>query len=169
MTSSPICMFIFALCVLVAYRLFQLILQRRISNAKARDLGCLPPRRYPHKDPLFGLDLFFEINKSLKKGSLSVDNQHRFEQIGRTFQVNTLGTAIIRTIEPENLKAILATQFDSFGFEELRKNMSFDLWGKGILNSDGAFWAHSRALIRPMFNGAQIADFEPFRAHVDRS
>ena len=159
---------IYSSCCLLAVYIYLLTHKRIAHNSFLRKRGCLPPRKYPHKDPILGLDLFLAADRSLKNGTLLLENQRRYEKFGKTLQVNSFGTPVIHTIEPENLKSILATQFDSFGFEELRGNVSPELWGKGILNSDGAFWAHSRALIRPIFNRTQIADFDSFRLHTDR-
>ena len=41
----------------------------RLSFARSkfiRENGCQPPRKYPHKEPILGLDLFLAIVKSAK-------------------------------------------------------------------------------------------------------
>ena len=40
--------------------------------------------------------------------------------------------------------------------------------GKGVFSTDGAYWKHSRELIRPMFAKAQISDFAALDIHVNR-
>lgn len=69
-------------------------------------------------------------------------------------------TPIIHTIEPENLQAMLATQFHDFGVGQRRYTTFAPLIGKTIFSSDGAFWEHSRALFRPQFSRENINDLE---------
>jgi hypothetical protein len=54
--------------------------------------------------------------------------------MGKTFWV---------TREPENVKAILATNFKDFGIGQRFRSMGA-LLGQGIFTSDGALWEHSR-------------------------
>lgn len=67
-------------------------------------------------------------------------------------------STVVLTIEPANLQAMLATQFNDF--ETQRYNVFKPLLGRSIFNSDGAFWAHSRALFRPQFARENINDLE---------
>ncbi|MCJ1239976.1 hypothetical protein MMC14_007975 [Varicellaria rhodocarpa] len=125
---------------------------------------CLQ-KKYPHKDPFLGLDLLLAVRRSLQRGQSLVENQQLYERYGRTFQTISFGSPIINTIEPENLKPMLATSFDNFGFGPVRRHMR-ELWGKGILSEDGEYWQHSRALIRPTFAKAQ-AHLEPlFKRYI---
>ena len=40
--------------------------------------------------------------------------------------------------------------------------------GDGIFTTDSAFWAHSRAMLRPQFEKAQVADLDQFEEHMQR-
>ena len=143
-------------------------LRGRVTRSRIlREKGCLPPRKYPHLDPFFGLDLFFATGKSIKRGQFLQEDQRLYQEYGRTYQSISFGKVMINTIEPQNLQEILALSFDSFGLEPLRQKRKL-FHGRNILNSDGDFWHHSRALIRPTFKKTQIADLEIFKPHVDR-
>ena len=137
-------------------------------KAAMRQHGCQPPRYYPHRDPLFGLDLMLDVKRSVERGQCIEDSHQRFEKYGHTFVTKAFGAKIINTIEPENLKAMLATDFKKWGFEPLRRDMVLSFMGKGIMNQDGEYWQHARALIRPSFERAHIANMGLFRKHVDR-
>lgn len=69
-------------------------------------------------------------------------------------------TPIISTIEPENVQAMLATQFHDFGVGSRRYTTFSPLIGMTIFSSDGAFWERSRALFRPQFSRDNINDLE---------
>lgn len=70
------------------------------------------------------------------------------------------GRYAVTTSEPKNIQALLATNFKDFEQGALRHAQFGVLLGKSILNSDGAFWEHSRAVLRPQFSRDQINDLE---------
>ena len=75
---------------------------------------------------------------------------------------------MIFTADPENIKAVLATQFTDYG-----KGKPFhDDWhaflGDSIFTTDGEAWHHSRQLIRPQFVKNRVADLEIFEKHVGK-
>ncbi|SLM34147.1 cytochrome p450 alkane [Lasallia pustulata] len=71
------------------------------------------------------------------------------------------------TISPENIKALLSTQFADFRLSH-RLPFFAPLITGGIFVSDGPAWQHSRALIRPAFTRDQVADLPRFDRHVQR-
>ncbi|KFX94096.1 hypothetical protein V490_04524 [Pseudogymnoascus sp. VKM F-3557] len=93
----------------------------------------------------------------------STVEQHK--ELGNTFSIVIPGQTAISTIEPENLKAVLATQFHDFGIGKRHRGMGA-LLGHGIFTSDGAHWERSRALVRPSFTRAQVADLDTFETHI---
>lgn len=74
------------------------------------------------------------------------------------------------TIEPENLKAILSTNFASYTFGPLRTEALKPLLGESIFTLSGLEWQHSRAMIRPNLIKDQFVDAEmtTFEKHFDR-
>ncbi|KAJ0413289.1 cytochrome P450 [Aspergillus carlsbadensis] len=87
------------------------------------------------------------------------------ETHGPTFKEKMIGNNLISTIEPANLKALLATQFTDFGLG-IRHRQFYPLLGDGIFTLDGIGWSAMRALIRPQFAREQIADLALFDHHV---
>lgn len=73
---------------------------------------------------------------------------------------------LIWTSDAENIKAMLATQFDEFGKGEEFSRTFADFLGKSIFSTDGAQWKHSRALLRPQFIKDRFSDLEIFEHHV---
>lgn len=61
----------------------------------SRSNGCSTPSRYPHKDPTLGLDLFFNIVDSMKKGNTILSDMRRFDELGKTYQAKSWGSTIL--------------------------------------------------------------------------
>lgn len=134
------------------------------------DLGCQQPPSVPQRDPFFGLDLALHSFKSMKENRGNMSMKEQFEVYGHTFQSKPYGKTIIFTIEPRNLQAVLGTDFTSWGVQPMRLFGFEPFVGKGIMCSDGAFWEHSRALIKPTFARTQIADLHLnyYAVHVQK-
>lgn len=99
---------------------FLLYLTLRIVDCIAlsqlkRKHGCAEPQKYPHKDPILGLDLFIATGNATKSSSLLSFNSRLFDTYGKTFQYNSWGRTAIRTMQPENIQAVLSTSFWNFG------------------------------------------------------
>lgn len=85
-----------------------------------------------------------------------------------TMEANVLLERYIITADPENIKAVLATQFEDFG-----KGQGFhDTWkkllGDSIFSTDGAQWRGSRHLIRPLFVKDRVSDLHVLEQHVQQ-
>ncbi|KAF8206094.1 cytochrome P450 [Mycena galopus ATCC 62051] len=88
------------------------------------------------------------------------------QNLGYTLTVRFLFQNRIITAEPENIKAILATEFD--GFEkglEFRSVME-PLLGTGVFAADGDMWKFHRQMTRPFFHRERISDFDLFDHHA---
>ena len=85
-----------------------------------------------------------------------------------TFTAQLPGQQFIQTAEPENIKAMLATQFKDFELPAIRKGAFAPIFGHGIFTTDGLEWETSRSLLRPNFNRAQVADLDMLENHVSK-
>ena len=79
-----------------------------------------------------------------------------------------LFTNFIQTLEPENVKTMLALDFKKWGLGDRRKHAFVPLLGHGIFTTDGAAWHNSRELLRPNFVRSQVGDLDTFEIHVDQ-
>ena len=78
----------------------------------------------------------------------------------------TIGQRIIFTSDEENIKAILATQFQDYGKgPQFRKEWK-DFLGLSIFTTDGDMWHNSRQLLRPQFIKDRVSDLHTFESHV---
>jgi len=76
------------------------------------------------------------------------------------------GRRLIFTADPENIKAILATQFTDYGKGEPFHKEWKDFLGDSIFVTDLDQWHASRQLIRPQFIKDRVSDLEVFETHV---
>lgn len=133
-----------------------------------RQHGCQRPPCTPSKDPLLGLDSVYRILRSVKDNRRNLSLKEQLDLYGYTFQSNLFGKIETFTAEPQNLQAIFAKDFESFGVEPMRLFVFAPLIGKGVMTTDGAHWARSRALLQPVFSRTQLADYSAFETHVAR-
>jgi len=78
----------------------------------------------------------------------------------------TFGQRIIFTIDPENVKAILATQFGDYGKGPRFREEWKDFLGLSIFTTDHEQWHNSRQLLRPQFIKDRVSDLQTFEHHV---
>ena len=130
--------------------------------------GCKPARRYPNWDPLLGLDLFAAIRKADYRGQRSQAYAQLHQTYGDTFEMKALSATQVQTMQSENIQAVSATKFNDFGVGPMRGNIGAPFLDRGVFTEDGEFWKHSRSLIRPTFNRAEVADLGSFERHVNR-
>ena len=133
-----------------------------------RKHNCKSPPAVPQRDPFFGLDIVFEVLLSMKKRKRNASFEQLFKKYGSTFQSRVYNTTKIFTIEPKNLQAVFAADFDSWGVEPVRLFFFEPFVGRGIMTTDGPLWQHSRDLIRPTFSRVQLANLSAYNVHVDR-
>lgn len=150
-----------------------LVLSRKLLsfisfNARSRRNGCKAPARYPHKDPILGLDYFMTQLKERKEGTSLAGQRDRFARLGHTYEVNSWGTRTIQTMDQQNIREVLVTSFDKFGVQQMRLSVGMPFIGPGVFSTDGPYWEHSRKLIQPIFSHSQISDFNAFDVHLDR-
>lgn len=125
--------------------------------------GCKEPY-YFVKDP-FGFRILFQALKQKNEGRLAEFSLTLLN--GRyTGRFDVLGLVpIIITKDPENLKAMLATQFNEFALGTRHKHF-YPLLGDGIFTLDAQGWKDSRSLLRPQFSREQVAHVKSLEPHI---
>ncbi|KAL9108606.1 MAG: hypothetical protein Q9227_006692 [Pyrenula ochraceoflavens] len=153
---------------LFGFWLLSFLYQKARYEILVRKLGCSKPVQYPHKDPIFGLDLFRLHVKAIKEGQSLEVQQQIFSQYGKTVQTIVLGKRQYLTMDSRNIQCVLATNADNFGNEPMNRTPSQPFIGDGIITMDGASWKRSRQLINPIFARAQISELTGFDSHVQQ-
>ncbi|KAL8731062.1 MAG: hypothetical protein Q9181_004449 [Wetmoreana brouardii] len=132
--------------------------------------GCKPVKNTPKlnswKDCFFGWTQLVLNAQAFKERRLLEHSRQRFLRNGNTFNLKIAFTDMVFTIEPDNLKSMLATNFEIWNLPDRRKEAFAPLFGKGIFTTDGAAWQHSRELLRPNFVRNQVADLATYETHI---
>ncbi|KAG6180225.1 hypothetical protein E4U27_002898 [Claviceps purpurea] len=127
----------------------------------AKQYGCKPIANSATKEPILGLDLTRKQLRAAKAHKTLEEATERFKKYGNTFRSRQFLQSTIMTIEPDNIKTVLALKFDDYGIGHRLKDFG-PLLGSGIFDTDGQHWHSSRALIRPNFTRDQVADLAAF-------
>lgn len=77
-----------------------------------------------------------------------------------------LNHRIVLTADSENIRAVLATQFNDFGKGERFHAQWQEFLGDSIFSTDGDQWKTSRSLIRPQFVRERVGDLEVVDRHA---
>jgi hypothetical protein len=151
----------FALACLGTFKLVRFLSNRRQFDKFKNSNNCQAPIDISGDFP-YGLDRINRIRNSRKSGEDILDDILGGEfKNASTFQMTMVeGSCVLTTTEPANLQAMLATQFNNFDTGKMRHNQFWPVLGKSIFSSDGAFWEHSRALLRPQFVRDNINDLD---------
>ena len=144
------------LAAIIAYNVFDYVRVKVVM----KKLNCVAPT--VELDGFFGFSVIFTLLKHKREGTL-VDFRKDMETDTLKFRV--AGTPIVITRNPENIKAILATQFNDFVLGGRHDHLG-PLLGDGIFTLDGSGWKHSRAMLRPQFAREQVAHVKSLEPHI---
>ena len=123
------------------------------------------PQRFPQRACSATLGEFSPTFERPNNTESLKQTDSTFQRFGNTVADKRLGRSVIITCEPENVKAIVAQQFQDFTVGH-RIHAQGPLLGHGIFTSDGERWARSRALLRPNFTRAQVSDLTLFEEKI---
>ncbi|THV01190.1 cytochrome P450 [Dendrothele bispora CBS 962.96] len=116
---------------------------------------------------LGSFEIVRKIVESFTKGYPG-DVYHEWSKTyGNYFGINILGESRMMTFEPDHIKAILATQFDSFVKGPILYDQFGSLLGSGVFNSDGEMWKFHRTMTRPFFSKERVSDYDIFDLHAE--
>ncbi|KAH6891327.1 cytochrome P450 [Thelonectria olida] len=152
--------------VVVAFVLSKLLR----SGSREKALGCEPVARKAQWDPVWGLDLVRAQINALKGDYYLPWLRGLHHGMPKTFSIKFFGRRQIYTSEPENLKAMTATNFHDFGIEPMRRHTkgSMPFADKGISTVDGKNWEFSRFLLKPFFYREVYTSTDRIKPFADR-
>lgn len=132
----------------ITYRKIEFFLRAR----KARRYGG----SYVQKPRFIGM-----LGRWIKREPLDVRfYKTLFDRYGSTFTTHPLLRPLVMTADPENVKAILATQYEDFNIGFARTELGQQYMRKGVFTTQGAAWHESRTYLRPAFNKATYVDLD---------
>jgi hypothetical protein len=133
----------YALLLLSTYIVYTFVnsyLTNRRHAQRAAELGCKPPLWRPYRWPL-GTDMVWRLIKADQAQVVPDELIKISNELGvSTWEQNFLGDASFVTMDPKNIQAVLAIQFNDFEIGAVRRNNFFPLLGNGIFTADGKNW-----------------------------
>ncbi|TFK64703.1 cytochrome P450 monooxygenase pc-3 [Pluteus cervinus] len=162
----PTWQFILALVMSFPLALFLQVSYSDFTNKwAAASHGAVLPPVVRSKLPA-GLSVLLGSLHNFKHGYLSDQFSEWNEEFGYTYNIRVLFENRMFTSEPEYIKAILATNFESFDKGHFFKKQMRSLLGTGVFNSDGEMWKFHRSMTRPFFSRDRIVHFDIFDRHA---
>ena len=141
-------------------------------RAMIKQHGCKPMKNsrdlnsFPNN--IIGIKEVKDSVKAANEHRLLEYNRSRFLNNGNNTHSKIFFTDLMQTLEPENLKTMMALDFKKWGLGQRRKDAFVPLLGHGIFTTDGAAWHNSRELLRPNFVRSQVGDLATFEIHVNQ-
>ncbi|KAI6151601.1 cytochrome P450 [Pisolithus tinctorius] len=114
-----------------------------------------------------GLDILLSVARGFGDGHIGSPFDQYSQEYGPTVNVRFMFEDQIFTTEPEHIKAVLSTQFNSFEKGPVFWDQVSALLGTGVFNSDGEIWKFHRSMTRPFFSKDRISHFDIFEKHAD--
>ncbi|KAH8704943.1 cytochrome P450 [Talaromyces proteolyticus] len=126
------------------------------------------PLWYPHKDPILGLDVLFDLARAVYNHRFLEFTAEMISRFNGTITYLSLGRQAVYTVDPANLHAMLSDRirFKDFGHGPTRRQSLQPLFGSGIFNSDGAVWKKHRSTLRPMLSRVRTIEVDIFESHL---
>ena len=153
--------------IFTAFRTYTVTLERRRLSAFATAHNCAPPPTIPGS---FLSGIMHKWKRLSQRGDIfNVYMNSMFVKHGPTHAVVsaiTGTTKTLYTIQPENVKTMLSTKFSDYHRPRTMPNALDPVMGQGVFTSNGAEWAHSRALVRAQFSGKRVKDVAKLDRHM---
>lgn len=148
--------------VFTAYIVYKLIILFK-NYWLARQWGCKPMEKYGGR---FGIKSLINVIRARKEGFLvDYQKQKYIDSDTDTIKSRLFHKQLIHTKNAENVKAVVATQYDDFSIGKRHKFFR-PLLGNGIFASEGERWKHSRAMLRPQFARERVAHVQTLEPHL---
>lgn len=126
-------------------------------------------KAYPPKvvvtDHLGGFYTAFGVRKKLGQLVFELKKWIETDPTVLTVLVKFAGKDLVLTKDPENFKALFASQFEDFYLRDRHRAFGPFL-GNSVFTMDGIGWKNTRALLRPQFAKEQVAHVQALEPYV---
>jgi len=164
--ASPKSVIVGFFSLVLGYGVWWLLLRPIYQSVLLKKLGARAPS-IPNQG-LFGLKAIKTTIEHARRNENMAMWRWIFNTVGAsTAEMRIFGRRVVLTVDPENIKAILATQFGDYGKGEPFHREWRAFLGDSIFTTDGDMWHGSRQLIRPQFIKDRVSDLKCFEDHMD--
>ncbi|KAI0386468.1 cytochrome P450 [Hypomontagnella monticulosa] len=145
-----------ALTVIFADKVARTWFRNYTFDRFARASGCLPVPIAANPFPLpWSLGRKYEVYKASVAGDLFEGHfLRKYAKHGNTHAIVSPVMKTqkgINTVEPENIKTVLATRFDDYKRPDFRSLAAQPMLLPGLFTTDGHIWSRWRAMVKPQF------------------
>ncbi|KAF8547417.1 cytochrome P450 [Imleria badia] len=135
-------------------------------NYEAAALGARP--MHVLQGGTFGnIDLMLKLVEAKRTGYPGDLLTKIVTAVGNCFNCRIMFDDLLFTCEPHHIKAILATDFESFVKGDRFKAQMLSVLGTGVFNSDAHMWKFHRSITRPFFTHDRISHINIFDRHAE--
>ncbi|KAK1833725.1 cytochrome P450, partial [Podospora conica] len=159
----------FTLVVVLGLSVLANLWEKHRFSLFCRASKSLPVRQASNPFPMpWSVNRKYEVYRASVRGDLFEGHfAAKYRKYGKTHAIVSPLTGLqkgINTIEPENIRSVLATNFDDYKRPEFRSLAAQPMLLPGLFTTDGPVWAHWRGMVRPQFTrkrfDANVADSE---------
>ncbi|KAI1380490.1 cytochrome P450 [Hypoxylon crocopeplum] len=145
-----------ALTLIMADRVVRTLLRKYSFSRFAKTNGCLPVSIAANPFPLpWSIGRKYEVYKASIRGDLFEGHfRRKYAKYGNTHAIVSpvmKAQKGINTVDPENIKTVLATRFHDYKRPEFRALAAQPMLLPGLFTTDGPAWAHWRGMVKPQF------------------
>ncbi|EGO01601.1 hypothetical protein SERLA73DRAFT_176994 [Serpula lacrymans var. lacrymans S7.3] len=140
-------------------QLSQFLLRRKVASMGARTVPCM------QGEYIGNIDLMLKLLEFFRTGYPGDGIAETAANLGPTFNFRVMFEDNMFTIEPNHIKAILASDFENYVKGEKFRSTMLRVLGTGVFNSDGDMWKFHRSMTRPFFSHDRISHFNIFDRH----
>jgi len=158
-----------ALLLISAWIIWRAVIRLQVwrkRRALIAQHGCRPPPTPARRD-FFGFRDIRESTEAYHSKTLLQRTCAQYGRYGKTYSSQFMTQKVIHTIEPENIKVVLSTNFYDYGVGWRRKHAFRPLLGGSLFQIDGHAWANSRAVIQPAFSRMRVNDVSAWEGIVE--
>jgi cytochrome P450 len=113
------------------------------------------------------VDMLFHMISRVETDYIGAAVLEQIQLHGTVLNLRFLWEDLIVTAEPQDIKTILATDFNNYVKGNKFKETADNVLGTGVFNSDGEIWKLHRTMARPFFNIDRISHFDIFDRHAE--
>ncbi|KAF7340297.1 Cytochrome P450 monooxygenase pc-3 [Mycena venus] len=136
------------------------------DRRQARELNAVLPPRIVDKS-IGGLRTLRSMVENVQRGYFADNLAEWSRTLGPVFNIRIMFENRMFTTEPEHIKSILSTNFNSFEKGSHFRFQFSSLLGTGIFNVDDDLWKFHRGISRPFFTKERISDLQGYIQHSD--
>jgi cytochrome P450 len=128
--------------------------------------NCEKPQRH-HPYDIFGLCMPLSMARNFRARNALLWTKSLFNKYRGTFISRIAGNDYVFTTHPQNVKALLSSQFTDFSASAERAHLLKHFSSRGILTLDGNDWAIAREQLRKQFaRHRSMVDLDMHERHI---